>query len=61
MLRMLPSHKHFCCKGLRIINPTELDFAENKLIHLAQLESFPVQLKLLTAGTNTLNSSKNAT
>ena len=49
MLRMLPLHKHFRGEGLRIIEPTELDFAENKLIHLAQLESFPVQLKLLTA------------
>ena len=50
MLRMLPSHKHFRGKDLRITNPTELDIAENKLVHLAQMESFPVELKTLTAG-----------
>ena len=58
MLRMLPSHKHFCGKDLRITNPTELDNAESKLIHLAQMESFPVELKTLTAGKPTKNSSK---
>ena len=36
MLRMLPSHKHFRNKDLRITDPTELDIAESKLIHLAQ-------------------------
>ena len=45
MLRMLPSHKHFRGKDLRITDPTELDIAESKLIHLAQMESFPVELK----------------
>ena len=42
-LRMLPSHKHFRGKDLRITDPTEL--IEIKLIHLAQVESFPFALK----------------
>ena len=61
MLRMLPSHKHFCGKDLRITDPTELDFAENKLIQLAQMESFPVELKTLITGKPIRNSSKVAT
>ena len=64
MLRMLPSHKHFrkhFCKDLRITDPTELDIAENKLIHLSQMESFPVELKTLTTGKPIKNSSKIAT
>ena len=56
MLRMLPSHKHFRGKDLRITDPTELDIAENQLIHLTQMESFPVQLKTLTAGKPIKNS-----
>ena len=58
---MLPSHKHFRGKDLRITDPTELDIAESKLIHLAQMESFPVELKTLTAGKPIKNSSKMAT
>ena len=58
---MLPSHKHFRGKDLRITDPTELDIAESKLIHLAQMESFPVELKTLTAGKPIKNSSKIAT
>ena len=58
MLRMLPSHKHFRGKNLRITDPTELDIAESKLTHLAQMESFPVELKTLTAGKPIKNSSK---
>ena len=58
---MLPSHKHFRGKDLRINDPTELDIAESKLIHLAQMESFPVELKTLTAGKPIKNSSKIAT
>ena len=50
MLRMLPSHKCFRGKDLRITNPTEIQIAENKLIHLAQMESIPVVLITLTAG-----------
>ena len=42
---MLPSHKHFRGKDLRITDPTDLDIAESKLIHLAQMESFPVEFK----------------
>ena len=61
MLRMLPSHKHFRGKDLRITDPTELDIPESKLIHLAQMESFPVELKTLTAGKPIKNSSKIAT
>ena len=61
MLTMLPSHKHFCGKDLRITDPTELDIAKSKVIHLAQMESFPVELKTLTAGKPMKNSSKIAT
>ena len=49
MFWMLPSYEHFCGKDIRTTDPTELDIAENKLIHLAQMESFPVELKTLTA------------
>ena len=58
MLRMQPSHKHFCGKDLRITDPTELDIAESKLVHLAQMESFPIELETLTAGKPIKNSSK---
>ena len=61
MLRMPPSHKLFRGKDLRITDPTEFDMAESKLIHLAQMESFPVELKTLTAGKPIKNSSKIAT
>ena len=60
-LRMLPSHKQFCGEDLRITDPTELDIAESKLIHLAQMESFPVGLKTLIAAKPIKNSSKIAT
>ena len=50
MLRMLPSHKHFRGKDLRITDPTEIDIAENNLIHLALMESFTVEMKTLTNG-----------
>ena len=61
MLRMLPSHKHFRGKDLRITDPTELDIAASNLIHLARMESFPVEIKTLTAGKPIKNSSKIAT
>ena len=61
MIEMLPSHKHLRVKHLRITDPTELDFAKNKLIHLAQMESLPVELKTLTTGKPIKNSSKTAT
>ena len=61
MLRMLPSHKDFRGKDLRITDPIELDNAESNLIHLAQMESSPVELKTLTAGKPIWNSSKIAT
>ena len=48
-------------KTYESFDPTELDFAESKLIHLAQMESFPVELKTLTAGKPIKNSSKIAT
>ena len=60
MLRMLPSHKRSRGRDLRRTDPTELDIAESKLIPLAQIESFPVELKVLTAGKPTKNSNKNA-
>ena len=61
MLGMLPSHKHFRGKDLRITDPVELDIAENKLIHLAQMQSFRIELKTLAAGKPIKNSSKIAT
>ena len=61
MLRTLPSHKHFRDNDLQITDPTEFDIAESKLIHLAQMESFPVELKTLNAGKPIKNSSKIAT
>ena len=61
MLRILPSHKHFRGKDLRITDPTEPDIAESNLIHLAQMECFPDLLKTLTAGKPIKNSSKIAT
>ena len=47
---MLPSRTHFRGKDLRITDPTEIDIAETKLIHLAQNEIFSVDLKTLAAG-----------
>ena len=61
ILRMLPSHKHFRGKDLRITDSFELDIAESKLIHLAQMEPLPIGLKTLTAGKPIKNSNKNAT
>ena len=61
MLRMLPSHKHFCGKNSRVTDPNERDNAESKLIHLVQMESFPVELKTLTAGKPIKNRKKIAT
>ena len=61
MLRMLPSYKHFRGKDLRITDPLELDIAESKLIHLAQMESFPVESKTPSTDKPTNNSSKVAT
>ena len=61
MLRMLASHKHFCGNDLRISNLTELIFAESKLLHLARMESFLVELKTLTAGKTIKNRIKIAT
>ena len=58
---MLPSHKHFRGKDLLVTDPTELDIAEKKLIHLAQKESFSVELKPFTAGKPIKNSSKIST
>ena len=59
-LRMLPSHKHFRGKDLRITDPTELDIAEKK-IPLAQMEFFPVELQTLATVKPIKNSSKTAT
>ena len=58
---MLLSHKHFRGEDLQITDPTELDIAEIKLIHHAQIESFPVVWKTLTTGKPLNNSSKIAT
>ena len=61
MLRMLPSRKHFCGKDLRITDTTEVDIAESKLNHHAQMEFFHVELKTLIAGKPIKKSSKIAT
>ena len=61
MLRMLHSPKHFRGKDLRITDPSELDTAESKLIHLAQMKSVSVELKTFTAGKRIKNSSKTPT
>ena len=50
LLRWLPSHKHFRSSILEITDPSEMDIAEQKLIHLSQGETFPSELKLLRAG-----------
>ena len=61
MLTMLPSYMHFGGKHLRITDPTELDFAENKLVQGDQMEPFHIELKTLTIGKPNKNSSKSAT
>ena len=61
ILRMLPSNKHFRGKDLRITDPTEVDIAETKLIHLDGMEPFPAELKTLIAGKPIKNSIKIAT
>ena len=48
MLRLLPSQAQF--RGTSIEINLGLDIAEKKLIHLTQVNSFPVEMKLLTAG-----------
>ena len=58
---MIPSHTHFRGKDLRTTNLTELENAENKLIHLAMTKSFPVELKTLTTVKLMKNGSKIAT
>ena len=51
---MLPSHYHLRGKDLRITNPTEIDFAENNLVH-GILPRWP---KTLTADNPIKNRSK---
>ena len=58
MLMTLPSNKHFRDRVLRITNPTEFDFAENKLFHLVQMDFFAVEVKTINAGKPNKNSSK---
>ena len=58
MLRMLPSHKRFRGKDIRLTDLTELHIAKSKLIHLAQKKPFPVELKSLTKGKPIENGSK---
>ena len=55
---MLPSHKRVRGKDLRITEFTDLDIAENKLIHLTQIESFPAELKPLAASKTITNRNK---
>ena len=50
LLRLLPSHRHLCANTIEITDPTELDIAEQNLIHLAQSESFTTEMRLLYPG-----------
>ena len=58
LLRMLPSHKHFRGKDLGITDLSETHIAKSKLIHLAQMKPFPVELKSLNKGKPIENGSK---
>ena len=60
ILMMLLSNKYFRDRDLRITDPAEFDFAENKLFHLVQMEFFPVEVKTINAGKLNENSSKSA-
>ena len=50
MLRLSPEHRHFRSPDKTIIDPPELVNAEEKLLQLSQLESFPAESKQLAAG-----------
>ncbi|XP_063711138.1 uncharacterized protein LOC134839491 [Symsagittifera roscoffensis] len=43
VLRLSPKHKHFRSPGKAIIDSAELVIAEEKLLQLSQLESFPAE------------------
>ena len=58
MLRLLPSYAQFRGTRIAITDPLELDIAEKKRIHLAQTDSFPVEMKLLTSGEPIKSNSK---
>ena len=49
MLRLLPSHAQFRVTSIKITDSLDLDMAENKFIHLSQVESFPFEMKSLTS------------
>ena len=50
LLRILPKHASYRTPDRNICNPDELRVAEAKLQFLIQLESFPVEQKLLFDG-----------
>ena len=58
MLRLSPKHRHFRSPDKAIIDPAELVIAEEKLLQLSQLESFPAENKQLAAGKYVKKSSR---
>ena len=58
MLRLSPKHRHFGSPDKSIIDPAELVIAEEKLLQLSQLESFPAESKQLAAGKYVITSSR---
>ena len=49
MLRLLPFNAQYCGTSIEITDPLVLDIAEKNLKHLAQTDSCPAELKLLTS------------
>ena len=49
MLRLSPKHNYFRSPDKAIIDPAELVIAEEKLLKISQLESFPAEYKQLAA------------
>ena len=58
MLRLSPKHRHFRSPDKAIIDPAELVIADEKLLQLSQLGSFPAESKQLTAGKYVKTSSR---
>ena len=50
MLRLSTKNRHFRSPDKAIIDPTELVVAEEKLLQLLQLESFPAECEQIAAG-----------
>ena len=58
MLRFLAKHRHFRTSDKAIIDPWEFDTAEEKLLPISQLESFPVESKQKAAENHVKKSSR---